>query len=117
MHTFAFSIMNNLLMMARTLIAGFLLLSLSALIIFVSPAQSKAATPHLSRSSHFSAPLPVATIQGRAKAVLKDLEGQTQESLGEITGDQADRAIGVGKQIEAKLRNTLEDVKDSTGLG
>jgi len=41
----------------------------------------------------------------------------TQESLGEITGDQADRAIGVGKQLEARLRHTVEDVKDSTGLG
>jgi len=109
--------MTTLLMMARNLVSGLFILSFSALILFVTPAQSKAAAPHLSHSSFFSAPLPVATIQGRAKAVGKDLEGQTQESLGEITGDQADRAIGVGKQLEARLRHTVEDVKDSTGLG
>ena len=35
-----------------------------------------------------------------------------QETAGNITGDPQDQAEGQAKQAEAKVRHTVEDVKD-----
>jgi uncharacterized protein YjbJ (UPF0337 family) len=52
------------------------------------------------------------SIEDRAKAVAKNLEGKAQEALGKVTGDPKDEAAGKAKQAEAKVRNTAEDIKD-----
>jgi uncharacterized protein YjbJ (UPF0337 family) len=52
----------------------------------------------------------------RAKAVGKDLEGKTQEAMGNITGDPKDQFMGKAKQVESKARNKAEDIKDSMSL-
>lgn len=52
------------------------------------------------------------SIEERAKAAAKNLEGKAQEALGNVTGDPEDRAEGKMKQGEAEVRNTKEDVKD-----
>jgi uncharacterized protein YjbJ (UPF0337 family) len=53
---------------------------------------------------------------GRAKAVTKDIEGKTQEAIGNITGDPKDQMMGKAKQAESRVRNAAEDVKDSMRL-
>jgi uncharacterized protein YjbJ (UPF0337 family) len=53
---------------------------------------------------------------GRAKAVTKDIEGKTQEAIGNITGDPKDQVMGKAKQVESRVRNAAEDVKDSMRL-
>lgn len=52
------------------------------------------------------------SIEDRAKAVGKNIEGKAQEALGNVTGDPEDKAKGKAKQAEAEVRNTGEDLKD-----
>ncbi|PSN11543.1 CsbD family protein [filamentous cyanobacterium CCP5] len=51
-------------------------------------------------------------LQGRAKAVTKNLEGKAQESMGQATGNLGDQMAGRAKQLESQARNTVEDIKD-----
>ena len=50
--------------------------------------------------------------QDRAKATAKNVEGKVQEAVGDLTGDPKTKAEGKEKQAEAKVRHTVEDVKD-----
>lgn len=52
------------------------------------------------------------SIENRAKATAKNIEGKVQEMVGEVTGDPQDKAEGRSKQAEAKVRHTAENVKD-----
>jgi len=52
------------------------------------------------------------SIEDRAKAAAKNIEGKAQEALGNITGDPKDQAEGQAKQGEATMRNAGEDIKD-----
>ena len=52
------------------------------------------------------------SIEDRAKATGKNIEGAAQEALGNITGDPKDKAEGKIKQKEAEASHTVEDVKD-----
>ncbi|MFB8791676.1 MAG: CsbD family protein [Potamolinea sp.] len=52
------------------------------------------------------------SIEDRAKAVGKNIEGKAQEALGNVTGDPEDKAEGKAKQAEAQVRHTGENVKD-----
>ncbi|MFM7439983.1 MAG: CsbD family protein [Snowella sp.] len=52
------------------------------------------------------------SLKDKAKATTKNIEGKLQESVGNITGDPQDQAEGKAKQAEAKVRHTVEDVKD-----
>ncbi len=52
------------------------------------------------------------SIEDRAKATAKNIEGKVQEAVGNITGDPEDKAEGKAKQAEAQTRHATEDVKD-----
>ncbi|MEH2240788.1 CsbD family protein [Nostoc sp.] len=52
------------------------------------------------------------SIEDRAKAAAKNVEGKAQEALGNITGDPEDKAEGKAKQAESEVRHGIEDVKD-----
>jgi uncharacterized protein YjbJ (UPF0337 family) len=52
------------------------------------------------------------SLENRGKATAKNIEGKVQEGVGNLTGDPKDQAEGKAKQAEAKVRNTIEDVKD-----
>jgi uncharacterized protein YjbJ (UPF0337 family) len=51
-------------------------------------------------------------LQGRAKAVVKNLEGKAQEIKGNVTNNSQDQMMGKAKQVESQGRNLVEDVKD-----
>ncbi len=53
------------------------------------------------------------SIEERAKATAKNIEGKVQSAVGEITGDPKDKAEGNAKQAEAKATHTKEDMKDA----
>jgi uncharacterized protein YjbJ (UPF0337 family) len=53
------------------------------------------------------------SIEERAKATAKNIEGKVQAAAGEISGDPKDKAKGEAKQAEAKARHAKEDVKDT----
>ncbi|MEA5534647.1 CsbD family protein [Crocosphaera sp. XPORK-15E] len=53
---------------------------------------------------------------GKAKATAKNIEGKTQEAVGNLTGDPKDQMMGKAKQIESHARNAAEDMKDNMKL-
>jgi uncharacterized protein YjbJ (UPF0337 family) len=52
------------------------------------------------------------SLENRAKATAKNVEGKVQETVGDLTGDTKNQAEGKAKQAEAKVRHAAEDVKD-----
>lgn len=54
------------------------------------------------------------SLPDRVKATAKNIEGKIQEAVGDVTGDPQTQAEGQAKQAEAKVRHTVEDVKDAT---
>ena len=52
------------------------------------------------------------SLKEKAQATAKNIEGKIQEAAGNITGDPQDQAEGKAKQAEAKVRHTVEDMKD-----
>jgi uncharacterized protein YjbJ (UPF0337 family) len=53
------------------------------------------------------------SLEDRAKATAKNIEGKAQEALGNVTGDPEDKTEGKAKQAESEVRQGIEDVKDS----
>ena len=109
--------MNRNLRSLRQLAATCLGIAFSLLMFITTPAFS--APAHALGAFTLSAPsltLAAATA-GRVKADAKEFEGKTQESIGNVTGNQGDRLVGKKKQIEAKIQNTVEDVKEKAGMG
>lgn len=52
------------------------------------------------------------SIEDRARATAKNVEGKLQEAAGNVTGDPKDKAQGKAKQVEAQARHAKEDIKD-----
>lgn len=52
------------------------------------------------------------SIEDRAEAVAKNIEGKVQEAVGNVTGDPKDQAEGQVKQQQAAAMHTIEDIKD-----
>ncbi|OUL32987.1 CsbD family protein [Nostoc sp. T09] len=52
------------------------------------------------------------SLENRAKAVAKNIEGKVQEAVGEVTGNPNDKAEGQAKQAESQVRHTAENLKD-----
>ncbi len=52
------------------------------------------------------------SVEDRAKATAKNIEGKVQDAVGDLTGDPKAQAEGKAKQAEAKVRHAAEDVKD-----
>lgn len=52
------------------------------------------------------------SLEDRAKATAKNVEGKTQEAMGNVTGNPEDKAEGKAKQGEANIRHSVENVKD-----
>jgi uncharacterized protein YjbJ (UPF0337 family) len=116
-YPFAILTMNHSLRSLRQLAASCFGIAFSLLVLIATPALS--APAHASGAFTLSAPsLPLATASGgRVKASAKEFEGKTQESIGNVTGNQGDLLAGKGKQVEAKIRNKVEDVKEKAGMG
>lgn len=55
----------------------------------------------------------IMSLQDRAKATAKNIEGKVQEGIGDLTGDPKTKAEGQAKQTQAKVSHTIEDVKDA----
>ena len=52
------------------------------------------------------------SLEDRAKATAKNVEGKVQETVGDLTGNTKNQVEGKAKQAEAKVRHAAEDVKD-----
>ena len=107
---------NHKLRFLRQLAATCLGIAVSLLVLIATPVLT--APAHALGAFTLSGPsLPLAATAGRVKADAKEFEGKTQESIGNVTGNQGDRLAGKQKQVEAKIRNGIEDIKDKAGMG
>jgi uncharacterized protein YjbJ (UPF0337 family) len=52
------------------------------------------------------------SLEDRAKATAKNIEGKAKEAVGKITDNPELEAEGKAKQAEANVRHSVEDVKD-----
>ncbi|MBD2041686.1 CsbD family protein [Microcoleus sp. FACHB-672] len=52
------------------------------------------------------------SIEDRAAATAKNIEGKIQEAVSEVTGDPKDKVEGQVKQEQAANMHAKEDVKD-----
>ena len=52
------------------------------------------------------------SIEDKAKATAKNVEGVAQEALGNVTGDPKDKVEGKMKQKQAEAGHAIEDAKD-----
>ena len=52
------------------------------------------------------------SLDDRAKAAAKNVEGKVQEALSNVTGNPKDEVEGKAKQAEANICHTTENVKD-----
>lgn len=52
------------------------------------------------------------SIEDRIDATVKNLEGKGQEAMGELTGNPQDLEEGQAKQADAKVKHTVENIKD-----
>ncbi|MCU0564986.1 MAG: CsbD family protein [Oculatellaceae cyanobacterium Prado106] len=52
------------------------------------------------------------SLEERAKATAKNIEGKGMEALGNLTGDPKAQTEGQAKQAEAEALHAKEDVKD-----
>lgn len=53
------------------------------------------------------------SLENRAKATAKNIEGKAQEAIGDVTDNPKTQVEGKAKQVEANARHTVEDVKDT----
>jgi uncharacterized protein YjbJ (UPF0337 family) len=53
------------------------------------------------------------SIEDRAKAIAKNVEGKVQEAVGDVTGNPRDKVEGQDKQNQAAAMHAVEDVKDA----
>lgn len=53
------------------------------------------------------------SIEDRAEAVAKNIEGKVQEAASHLTGDPKDQIEGQAKQDEAAAIHTKENIKDT----
>jgi uncharacterized protein YjbJ (UPF0337 family) len=52
------------------------------------------------------------SLEDRAKATAKNIEGKVQETVGDLMGDPKTQVEGQEKQAEAKVQHTVENIKD-----
>jgi len=84
-----------------------------ALILGLAVENSSAAQSFTQLINSHHAPI---AIMERVKATAKDLEGKTQEAIGNLTGDAKNQIIGKVKQAEADSRKVTENIKEGMKL-
>ncbi|MBE9203442.1 CsbD family protein [Synechocystis salina LEGE 06099] len=93
-------------------------LTLTAILLitvtFSFGAEKSWATMPINQLIHSSQP-QLATMN-RINAMSKDVEGKTQEAIGNLTGDPKNQMMGKAKQVQSQAMNAAEDLKDSTEL-
>ncbi len=53
------------------------------------------------------------SLEDKAKAAAKKVEGTVQEGAGNLAGDKEAEAKGKAKKAEGEARETMEDTKDN----
>ena len=103
-----------ILQIYRSLLNIGLISILSFTLVFGLAVKNSSAEQSLARLVNYPQ-TPIATV-AKVKATAKDLEGKTQEAIGNVTGDAKNQIIGKAKQAEADARKATENIKDGVKL-
>jgi uncharacterized protein YjbJ (UPF0337 family) len=93
----------------RFLTSGLCMLMVTVIVLGFGSANSLAATK--SPTQHINQPSLQLAMMNRVEAEAKNIEGKTQEAIGNVTGNRKDEMMGKAKQAESQVRNTVEDMK------
>jgi uncharacterized protein YjbJ (UPF0337 family) len=63
---------------------------------------------------HHYIPIALATMDHKADAKAKEVEGKLESAYGELTGDTGHQIKGKAKQVQASAMNAAENLKEGT---
>jgi hypothetical protein len=63
---------------------------------------------------HRYVPIALATMDNKADAKAKEVEGKLESAYGELTGDTGHQIKGKAKQVQASAMNAAENLKEGT---
>jgi uncharacterized protein YjbJ (UPF0337 family) len=65
-------------------------------------------------ADHRFIPIALATMDRKADAKAKEVEGKLESAYGELTGDTGHQIKGKAKQVQASAMNAAENLKEGT---
>lgn len=65
-------------------------------------------------ADHRFIPIALATMDHKADAKAKEVEGKLESAYGELTGDAGHQIKGKAKQVQASAMNAAENLKEGT---
>ena len=65
-------------------------------------------------ADHRFIPIALATMDHKADAKAKEVEGKLESAYGELTGDTGHQIKGKAKQVQASAMNAAENLKEGT---
>jgi uncharacterized protein YjbJ (UPF0337 family) len=65
-------------------------------------------------ADHRFIPIALATMDHKADAKAKEVEGKLESAYGELTGDTGHQIKGKAKQVQASVMNAAENLKEGT---
>jgi uncharacterized protein YjbJ (UPF0337 family) len=95
--------------LALTAVGFALLMPLPAMALPAMPLPTMAMT-----ADHRFIPIALATMDHKADAKAKEVEGKLESAYGELTGDTGHQIKGKAKQVQASAMNAAENLKEGT---
>jgi uncharacterized protein YjbJ (UPF0337 family) len=95
--------------LAMTAVGFALLMPLPAMALPAMPLSAMAMT-----ADHRFIPIALATVDHKADAKAKEVEGKLESAYGELTGDTGHQIKGKAKQVQASAMNAAENLKEGT---
>ncbi len=100
--------------LALTAIGFALLMPLPAMALPAMPLSAIALPDIAMTVDHHYIPIALATMDHKADAKAKEVEGKLESAYGELTGDTGHQIKGKAKQVQASAMNAAENLKEGT---
>jgi uncharacterized protein YjbJ (UPF0337 family) len=91
-----------------------LLMPLPAMALPAIPLPAMALPDIAMTVDHRYIPIALATMDNKADAKAKEVEGKLESAYGELTGDTGHQIKGKAKQVQASAMNAAENLKEGT---
>jgi len=91
-----------------------LLMPLPAMALPAIPLPAMALPDIAMTVNHRYIPIALATMDNKADAKAKEVEGRLESAYGELTGDTGHQIKGKAKQVQASAMNAAENLKEGT---
>ena len=108
-------LINRLVSFLALTAVGFALLMPLPAMALPAMALPAMALPTMAISAdHRFIPIALATMDHKADAKAKEVEGKLESAYGELTGDTGHQIKGKAKQVQASAMNAAENLKEGT---